>query len=273
MTRLQSLGPKLEFQFQDPADEIGTNEHLEVKGFLKGFQAEHACLTGTLSIDNQEFTKEMTIDSISTAFPEQPNVTFKWNVRNVEVEDGIYDIDVNIDSCPEESITIDPQQIYLQDVMIDTTPPELTITMEKDDGSSDGGEQTYQPVTIHASAVDQLSGFNQIEYSMDNKESWETYDGPITIDDNGEYMIYMKAADQLGNIVEDSVSVHLFSTEPSIDIVNNGENQYGNSDTPFTIPVKVWNPGSEKVTVTATAGGVTKEEEIDPPSEKPAVPM
>ena len=78
--------------------------------------------------------------------------------------------------------------------VVDTTPPTVTAQV-----AGDGSEQ----VTVTLSADDgDGSGVDSIEWREAGASEWQTYTGPLTFDEPGDYTIEYRATDNAGNTSE-----------------------------------------------------------------------
>src|SRR5690606_16156501 len=89
--------------------------------------------------------------------------------------------------------------------VVDTTPPTVTAQV-----AGDGSEQ----VTVTLSADDgDGSGVDSIEWREASASEWQTYTGPLTFDEPGDYTIEYRATDNAGN-VSDVGTVEFTVAEP-----------------------------------------------------------
>jgi hypothetical protein len=89
-------------------------------------------------------------------------------------------------------------------IIIDQTAPVTRLWIN---GKPDG--YPYTNSTIELRSEDPIlpdgspgSGIKTIEYSLDQEPDWTTYQGPITVDAEGEHVIRYRAIDQAGNVEE-----------------------------------------------------------------------
>ncbi|NEW09151.1 S8 family serine peptidase [Paenibacillus sp. SYP-B3998] len=79
----------------------------------------------------------------------------------------------------------------------DVTPPSTSINIT---GSSMGSGIYYGTVQIQFTAVDDLSGVQKTEYSLDGGASWNLYSGPITLTVPKVYSLKYKSTDNSNNV-------------------------------------------------------------------------
>jgi len=80
-------------------------------------------------------------------------------------------------------------------LIVDHTPP---VTDAQVEGNEREGWYTNATVTL--SAVDNVSGVDRTEYSLDNGSSWNVYVDPITFNQDGSYTISYRSTDRAGNV-------------------------------------------------------------------------
>lgn len=97
-------------------------------------------------------------------------------------------LDIDGDGNPEEEITPDVLDATMS---FDLIPPTSTITVE--DGDVPG------TVTIALSALDDSSGVDRIEYSLDGGLTGQVYSQPIIVNPEEVPIIYVRAIDKAGN--------------------------------------------------------------------------
>lgn len=82
-------------------------------------------------------------------------------------------------------------------VKIDKTAPVSAVTLSPAQPDGYNGEYV-SPVTVTASADDNLSGVKKTEYSLDNGDTWVQYTAPVTFVEKGQYMLMYRSTDQSG---------------------------------------------------------------------------
>ncbi|MBO4245442.1 MAG: hypothetical protein J5892_01725 [Bacilli bacterium] len=94
-------------------------------------------------------------------------------------------------------------------LIIDKTGPSIDINLNNNHYSSltSGDAFFNNSLSIPISATDSLTGVNSIEYYLSNSiiadlstVNWSNYTSSISISNLGEYVLYVKATDKIGNI-------------------------------------------------------------------------
>ncbi|ASB48377.1 OmpL47-type beta-barrel domain-containing protein [Alkalitalea saponilacus] len=117
--------------------------------------------------------------------------------------------------------TITKQVVYpLEDVIFevyaDGTPPKTNVTFNNARKFTHEGKTYYgSGLTIDLSATDATSGVDQTLFSL-NSEDYRTYNGPVSINDEGEYYLRFYSVDNVGNIEEVSVHHFFVDTTPPV---------------------------------------------------------
>ena len=92
---------------------------------------------------------------------------------------------------------------------VDKTGPSIDIAINNNHYTSlTNGEEFYNnPLSINVSATDSLSNVNSLEYYLSNSivadlstVTWNNYTTNINISNLGEYVLYVKATDKVGNV-------------------------------------------------------------------------
>jgi uncharacterized lipoprotein YddW (UPF0748 family) len=78
-------------------------------------------------------------------------------------------------------------------------PPTTTATVTPADPDGENGWYVTSP-TLSLDAVGGCAGLARTEYSLDNGATWQTYDGPITITQEGTTTVLFRSVDQTGTI-------------------------------------------------------------------------
>lgn len=104
-------------------------------------------------------------------------------------------------------------------ISVDVTPPQTTALV--DPASPDGENNWYTgPVTITLTATDTGSGVDRIQYSADGV-NWLEYSRPLTPPNDGQYTLYYRASDWIGNVeTAQMLSLQIDRTPPTL--VHNG---------------------------------------------------
>lgn len=106
-------------------------------------------------------------------------------------------------------------------VEVDTTPPESVVHLEGDAGS---GDWFTGPVELTLSATDNVSGVDRIEYRLDDAETWQTYVGPFTVDEDGVTMVEYRAIDEAAHVeATQTADIHVDTTAPIAEHALSGE--------------------------------------------------
>ncbi|MCL1912065.1 MAG: hypothetical protein FWG13_07660 [Leptospirales bacterium] len=84
-------------------------------------------------------------------------------------------------------------------MIVDNTPPVVTITPDKEIESRDGKNIVYENYRYTVTATDDSSGVAKIFYRLDKAEGWELYTKPIEFSIYGEHRIEAMAVDNVGN--------------------------------------------------------------------------
>jgi hypothetical protein len=94
----------------------------------------------------------------------------------------------------------------------DTVAPTTSVTLT----GTESAPGVYQsPVRTTLTAVDDLSGIEHTEYSLDGGATWARYGLPITLSDAGEYRILYRSVDYNGNQeAEKAVSFRIVACDP-----------------------------------------------------------
>ena len=179
----------------------------------------------------------------------------KSGLKEYRIEDGISRIDLEeewtlFNETNKETITYPSSEnktihIYAKDKLdnlydteytitkADTKGPELTISNPKEN------EWTNGNVTINLSATDEISGVDKFYYSKDvgDTKTWTEINevelnekngtATLTISDEGEQTIYIKAEDKLGNVStigETTVKIDLSAPTQKFELDNTSEN-------------------------------------------------
>lgn len=79
----------------------------------------------------------------------------------------------------------------------DSVPPTTTLTQQ---GTHLQDGSFLQETTVRLEAVDDTSGVEKIEYSLDRGKTWNLYTGPFTLNQDGSHDIQFHATDKAGNI-------------------------------------------------------------------------
>ncbi|CAN7720636.1 hemoblobin-interacting domain-containing protein [Paenibacillus sp. LjRoot56] len=111
-------------------------------------------------------------------------------------------------------------QLQAELPIMDQTKPETVSIVSP--SVPDGLKGWYvHPATIQLTATDDISGVFQTAYSFDGGSTWKPYTGPITITQDGRYMLSYRSTDNAGNQeLFKSNSVNLDSTGPEISVTS-----------------------------------------------------
>jgi len=122
----------------------------------------------------------------------------------VRIWDAVNQNYKNYTSSADEDFTISRGMGYeLQILGLDSTPP---VTSAQLSGSKDGNDWYISDVTVTLSATDSESSIFFTKYSLDGG-SWQTYQSPLAISDDGTHTISYYSVDYSGN-VEDMKSTN-----------------------------------------------------------------
>lgn len=108
-------------------------------------------------------------------------------------------------------------------VIVDNTPPDASVNV---------GEPKYQGVELYVTsqsahtvtAIDNLSGVAEVEYSIDNG-AWVEAVSAFTIEGEGGHTISTRAADYLGNVAVETLDITVDDTAPETSTSYGGVNQ------------------------------------------------
>ncbi|WP_276299649.1 OmpL47-type beta-barrel domain-containing protein [Halorussus lipolyticus] len=113
----------------------------------------------------------------------------------------------------------------IQNFTIDTHAPNSSV-----EASGDVGESGWftSAVSVNVTATDETTGVERVEYRVDDGE-WTTYDGNVTIADDGRHTVEYRAIDAVGNHEDNgSSSVEIDATDPETKFATNAtESDYG----------------------------------------------
>ncbi|MEW9699925.1 sugar-binding protein [Paenibacillus sp. SI8] len=109
----------------------------------------------------------------------------------------------------------DPVQYRpVQLMKTDFTVPTTTVSTQP--AQADGQNGWFvQPVTLHLSATDDLSGVAESGYSLNRGVDWQTYVGPVTLGQDGHYTFSYRSTDLANNTEEmKTITINKDSTAP-----------------------------------------------------------
>ncbi len=209
---LDQTGPTIDVT--ETSDDKGAVLNIKFEDLKSGLK-EYRIEDGVSSIDLEEEWTEFTEENEQTIiYPSSENK--KIHIYAKDKLDNLYDIEFTITKA-------------------DTKGPELTI----DNPSKDTWSNTS--ITITLSATDDISGVEKFYYSTDNSD-WkeiETFtkedknaNATLTIFEEGERTIYIKAEDKLGNeseVQETTVKIDLSAPTQEFGLDNNsvkGDNDW-----------------------------------------------
>ncbi|MFL6557226.1 MAG: OmpL47-type beta-barrel domain-containing protein, partial [Bacillus sp. (in: firmicutes)] len=125
------------------------------------------------------------------------------------------------DTTPAKTAFVLDQGIAQDAIKIwDNVPP---VTAAQISPSSPDGQNNWyvHPVTVTLSATDDRSGVDSTVYSI-NGGAWQTYNGPVTINNDGSYTIAYYSTDKEGNAEEaKNLSFQIDQTAPAISYSGN----------------------------------------------------
>ncbi|MBB6732423.1 OmpL47-type beta-barrel domain-containing protein [Cohnella zeiphila] len=129
----------------------------------------------------------------------------------------------------------------------DTTAPVTTAALSP--AQPDGQNGWYvQPVTVTLTAEDDKSGAAGSEYSLDNGTTWQPYESPFTVDQEGQNVIRYRSTDAAGNVEEaQTLTLPIDRTAPTAEVGYSAV-------TPTSGSVVATITPSENVTVTNNGG-------------------
>jgi pimeloyl-ACP methyl ester carboxylesterase len=107
------------------------------------------------------------------------------------------------DGSGTEIQDVGPTLTYNPDDVIDTIPPQSTISI---DGIPGPDGFYHEPVMVTLNATDDGSGVQRIEYFFSNNHSLRVYSEPFTVDPREVTSLYAFATDNAGN-VQDTLTV------------------------------------------------------------------
>jgi pimeloyl-ACP methyl ester carboxylesterase len=114
--------------------------------------------------------------------------------------------------------TVGPTSTLIGGANYDETPPQTAIEFK---GSSGDNSWYTNDVLVTLSAVDEASGsgVNNIEYSLDNGQTIQTYTQPFTLSQEGITNITFRSVDQAGNEeIPQKREIHIDKTPPEAKI-------------------------------------------------------
>jgi hypothetical protein len=94
-----------------------------------------------------------------------------------------------------------PSSILDGEIAQDLTKPETSINISGTMGNNDWYVSDVQ-IELNAKDEENGSGILKTEYSLDNGQTWQVYEEPIILSQNGENKILYQATDRAGNIEE-----------------------------------------------------------------------
>lgn len=102
-------------------------------------------------------------------------------------------------------------------VRVDTrAPTQLHHAVDGAQGAN--GWHVSDPVDLVLGAEDDLSGVDRIEYRVD-EAGWETYSGPVPLEEDGVHDVAFRAVDVAGNVgPSESFAVKLDATPPDVEL-------------------------------------------------------
>lgn len=100
------------------------------------------------------------------------------------------------DEAKSDSTTINPTNEITSSAATDQTPPVTSIQIS---GTKDPFGIYTNPVIVILTGTDSESGILEIEYSVDNGQTVQSYTGPFIISTPGKTTLQVKSIDNLGN--------------------------------------------------------------------------
>ncbi|KQX46764.1 OmpL47-type beta-barrel domain-containing protein [Paenibacillus sp. Root444D2] len=139
-------------------------------------------------------------------------------------------------------------------IKIDRTAPVITAAVY---AVQPGGQNGWyvDEVTVSLTAEDHLSGVAAIEYSVDGGANWQDYQAPVTINQDGSYIIMFRSVDNAGNVeTARSISFNLDAHTPSVTISSpidgNSYSDSGDLRLQLTVTDDISGVDNSKTTVT-----------------------
>ncbi|MDQ0897885.1 OmpL47-type beta-barrel domain-containing protein [Paenibacillus sp. V4I7] len=160
-----------------------------------------------------------------------------------------YSIDAAGNQETQKSVTI----------KIDRTAPVITAAVTA--ASPDGQNGWYvDEVTVSLAAEDTLSGVATMEYSVDEGANWQTYQAPVTINQDGSYIIMYRSVDNAGNVetarnISFNLDAHMPSVTISSPVKDNSYNDSGDLTLQFNVTDDL--SGVDNNLTTVTLDGMT----------------
>lgn len=150
-------------------------------------------------------------------------------------------------------------------VQVDTQPPTADHRLEGTLGQA--GWYVEEPVDVVLEGEDATSGVDRLEYRRGDGD-WQTYEGSVTIEDDGVHEITYRAIDEAGLVsAEHTITVRLDRTPPDLETVSPRPGDIYVADQhvasaplgPVTVlvPPAIQGPDHEPLTVEATARDAT----------------
>ncbi|MDQ0889600.1 hypothetical protein QFZ81_004688 [Paenibacillus sp. V4I9] len=115
-------------------------------------------------------------------------------------------------------------------IKIDRSGPVITAAVTAAQPDGENGWYVHE-VTVSIAAEDHLSGVAKTEYSVDGGANWQTYQSPVTINQDGSFNFMYRSVDSVGNMETAlNIAINLDTHSPNITISSpaNG-NSYSDS--------------------------------------------
>ncbi|WP_436241962.1 CBM96 family carbohydrate-binding protein [Paenibacillus sp. LjRoot56] len=178
-----------------PYVEAGKTAQLQLSGKMEdGSSVDMSVATVVYSSDN---TSVMTVDALGlvTAIkPGSSKITVTASIGST-VKTASLTLTVHETIAPVSTAAVTPAQ-------------------------PDGQNGWYvNPVVITLSAADNLSGVATMNYSLNGGSTWQSYNAPVTLGQDGKYTVKYRSTDNAGNVeVSKTISFNLDATAPTITV-------------------------------------------------------
>lgn len=163
---------------------------------LKYFLATNSYSEEELEVEFNNIEDEYTEINVSSSIYEETGIYYLY----------IYAIDVAGNDTYKVSDAI----------KIDKTAPEINAPSGIEDNKWYGNVVSIE----FGEAIDNHSGFDKYQYRFSTEDSWNDYNGSISVSENGSYNFYYKGIDKAGNETEVSIiPFGIDKTVPTISVV------------------------------------------------------
>ncbi len=198
--------------------------------------------TRVQNIDNGNYTQ-------TVYYNEVPLNSTETNVElTITGNQTDYTMQIDQDGDGNFESTIQPSAILDEQASQDYTKPTTNINLN---GILGNNSWYVSNVTVELTAQDNTdgSGILKTEYSLDNGQTWQLYNQPFVLSDEGEHELWYMSTDRAGNIEKiNKITIKIDKTPPTINFINPQEGQL--FFRPYDLEVKYL--------LTDTASGIDK---------------